>query len=107
MIDISRPLCRGRLITLDDGKEHWVSFKYERLTNLYYWCGCTTHVDRDYELWIESEGSLNLADQQFGPWLRAPPFQASRKKVITVPGFYAKKSQSLPRQHHSTPLSHT
>ena len=107
VIDISRPLCRGRLITLDDGKEHWVSFKYERLTNLCYWCGCTTHVDRDCELWIESEVSLNPEDQQFGPWLHAPPFQASRKKVITVPGFYAKKSQSLPRQHPSTPFSHT
>ena len=63
VIDISRPLCRGRLIALDDGKEHWVLFKYERLTNLCYWCGCTTHIDRDCELWIENEGSLNLADQ--------------------------------------------
>ena len=62
-IDTSRPLCRGRLINLDDGKEHWVSFKYERLTNFYYWCGCATYVDRDCQLWIESEGSLNPADQ--------------------------------------------
>ena len=101
MIDISRPLCRGRLITLDDGKEHWVSFKYERLTNLYYWCGCTTHVDRDYKLWIESEGSLNLADQQFGPWLHAPPFQASRKK-----GYYGARflCEEIPKSTQTTPL---
>ena len=106
-IDTSRPLCRGRLINLDDGKEHWVSFKYERLTNFYYWCGCATYVDRDCQLWIESEGSLNPADQQFGPWLRALPFQASRKKVIMVPGFYAKKTQSLPSHHPITPFSYT
>ena len=107
VIDTSRPLCRGRLITLDDGKEHWVSFKYKMLTNFCYWCGCITHVDRDCELWIESESSLNPADQQFGPWLRAPPFQVSRKKVIMVPGFYAKKTQSLPNHHPFTPLPHT
>ena len=107
VIDTSRPLCRGRLITLDDGKEHWVSFKYKMLTNFCYWCGCITHVDRDCELWIESESSLNPADQQFGSWLRAPPFQVSRKKVIMVPGFYAKKTQSLPSHHPFTPLPHT
>ena len=106
IIDISRLLCRGRLITLEDGNEHWVSFKYKRLTNFCYWCGCATHVDRDCQLWIDNEGSLNPADQQFGSWLRAPPFQASRKKVIMVPDFYAKKSQSLPSHLPSTPISH-
>ena len=105
MVDISQPLCCGRLITLDDGKEHWVSFKYERLTNLCYWCGCLMHDDRDYEIWIESEGSLKPEDKQFGPWLRASPFQASRKKVVSVPGFFAKKPQSKPRQPPFDPHS--
>ena len=36
-IDISLPLCRGRLISIN--KDTWVSFKYERLSNLCYWCG--------------------------------------------------------------------
>lgn len=35
-LDISKPLCRGRLITLDDGKVLWLPFKYERLPNLCY-----------------------------------------------------------------------
>ena len=33
-IDISKPLCRGRVISLDSGKELWVPFKYERLPSL-------------------------------------------------------------------------
>ena len=37
-VDISKPLCRGRVISLENGKEIWVSFKYERLSNLCYWC---------------------------------------------------------------------
>ena len=28
-IDVSKPLCRGRVISLDSGKERWVPFKYE------------------------------------------------------------------------------
>lgn len=90
-IDISKPLCRGRFITLEDGKEHWVPFKYERLPNLCYWCGCLTHVDKDCAAWFESEGSLKTENQQFGAWLRASPFMAARKKVVSVPGFFARK----------------
>ena len=36
VIDISKPLCRGRLISLSKGEQSWVSFKYERLTNICY-----------------------------------------------------------------------
>ena len=94
LVDISLPICRGRLITLENGKEHWVSFKYERLPNLCYWCGLLTHGDKDCNKWIDSEGSLQSEDQQFGPWLRAPPFQAARKNVLNVPGFFAQKNKA-------------
>ncbi|KAL0011141.1 hypothetical protein SO802_006249 [Lithocarpus litseifolius] len=104
-VDISLPLYRGRLITLEDGKEHWVSFKYERLPNLCYWCGLLTHGDRDCNKWIDSEGSLQKEDQQFGPWLRAPPFQASRKSVLSVPGFFAKKKKENPVHYSPEPPS--
>ena len=56
-VDISKPLCRGRVISLDNGKELWVSFKYERLPNI--WCGSLMHDDRDCEQWIESEGNMS------------------------------------------------
>ncbi|XP_050240923.1 uncharacterized protein LOC126689789 [Quercus robur] len=98
-IDISLPLCRGRLITLDDDKEHWVSFKYKRLPNLCYWCGWLTHTDKDCEKWIDSEGSLQPDDQQFGAWMRAPSFVASRKNVVAVPSFFAKKKTETPVQN--------
>ena len=28
-VDISLPLCRGRLVTFEEGNKSWVSFKYE------------------------------------------------------------------------------
>ena len=38
-LNISKPLCRGKVITLDGGKDLWIPFKYERLPNLCYWWG--------------------------------------------------------------------
>ena len=103
-IDLSLPLCRGRLISLSDRKEVWVSFKYERLPNICYWCGRLTHDDRDCDLWIESEGTLQIEQRAFGPHLRASPFVATRKCVIQVPGYYAEKKKAkidIPAERNS------
>ena len=69
-----------------NGKEGWVSFKYERLPNICYWCGMLTHSDRDCLLWEKSRGSLRGKDQQFGAWLRASTPNLSRRSVIRVAG---------------------
>ena len=67
-IDLSLPLCRGRFISVGEGgKQVWISFKYERLPNLCYWCGRLTHNDKDCELWIDSEGTLKLEQHEFEP----------------------------------------
>ena len=93
-IDLSLPLCHGRLISVGKGgKQVWISFKYERLPNLCYWCGRLTHDDRDCELWIESKGTLKVEQREFGPQLRAPPFVATRKNAILVPGYYVAKKK--------------
>ena len=86
-LDISLPLCRGRLITLDNGKKHWVSFKYERLPNICYWCGRLDHNDKDCALWIQSKGSLTEENRQYNQTLRASPYRP-QKSVISVPGFH-------------------
>lgn len=108
LVDITKPLCRGRVISLENGRELWVSFKYERLPNLYYWCGCLTHTDRDCDLWIDSEGTLQLESQQYDPWMRALPFTQARKNVVVVPGFYSKKNYptkaATPNQSRKPPV---
>ena len=95
-IDLSLPLCHGHLVTLDNDKQVWVSFKYERLPNLCYWCGHLTYVDKDCAIWIESEGTLRAEDCQFGPSIHAPTFVRSRKNVIMVLGFYTEKKKAGP-----------
>ena len=90
-IDVNRPLCKGRLISLSHGAQSWVSFKYERLPNICYWCGCLNHGDRNCDLWIESEGNLTKESQAYGAWIRAAPFVKGRNPVVKVPGFYTAK----------------
>lgn len=94
-IDLSLPLCQGCLVSLGNGKQTWVSFKYERLPNLCYWCGCLTHDDKDCEMWIESEGTLQPDQRQFGPSIRALDFVPLKKNVIKVPGFYTARKQAV------------
>ena len=72
-LDLSLPLCRGHLISLENGKQIWVSFKYQRLPNLCYWCGWLTHDDKDCEIRIDSKGTLKPEDRKFDSSLRLRP----------------------------------
>lgn len=93
-LDISLPLCRGRLITLENGNKHWVSFKYECLPNICYWCGRLDHNDKDCALWIRSKGSPTEEDKQYNHTLRASPYRP-HKSVVFVAGFY--ENVDIPR----------
>ena len=64
-----------------------MSFKYERLPNLCYWCGQLSHDDKDCTLWLQSKGMLAVEDRQFGPWIRATQFNQSKKSVVEVQGY--------------------
>lgn len=52
VVDITLPLCRGRVITLPNGSKTWINFKYEHLPSLCYWCGHLEHDDRDCDRWL-------------------------------------------------------
>ena len=93
MVNITLPLCRGRVITLPNGEKTWINFKYERLPSLCYWCGRVNHDDKDCKLWLESNGTLITEQQQFGSFLRAPPFKMAGKDVIYIPGYFKKTNR--------------
>lgn len=64
-----------------------MSFKYERLPNLCYWCGQLTHHDKECSVWLTRMGSMRESDQQFGSWLRAVTPNLEKKTVIRVAGY--------------------
>lgn len=92
-VDISLPLCRSRVLSIEDGEDIWISFKCERLPNICYWCGCLDHFDRDCDLWIESDGTLDSSDQEYGAWIRATITLTSKKFVVVVPRFYESRKK--------------
>ena len=91
-IDICLPLCRGRVITLENGEKAWVRFQYERLPNFCYWCGRLDHGDKQCNLWIRSKGSLSTDKQQFGSFLKVAPYKRGSKNVFYVPGWFEKET---------------
>lgn len=86
-VDVTKPLCRGRMITWDQGREGWASFMYERLPKICYWCGHLSHNDKECPVWLGSKGDLSEIEQQFRPWLRASQFNPTRKTTVEVQGF--------------------
>lgn len=71
-----------------------MSFKYERLPCICYWCGCLTRGDKDCDLWITRESMHTVEDWKYGAWLRAPLFNQIRKSTTVVPGFYQQRKDS-------------
>lgn len=58
-VDITRPLCQGRKVNFEEDLEGWVSFQYERLPNICFWCGMLSHDDKECEIWLKSNGKLS------------------------------------------------
>ena len=83
-VDTSKPLCRERKIRSEEREVGWIRFKYERLPNTCYWCGRLSHNDKDYKLWVRSNGSLIEGDQQFGAWVRVPISNMKKCSVVLV-----------------------
>ena len=55
-IDISTLLSRGRKVLLNQDKEAWVPFKYEKFPYFFYWCSMILHDDKEYDIWLASKG---------------------------------------------------
>lgn len=81
-IDITKPLCRGRMVQTGGPSAMWVEFKYERLPIFCYWCGKVDHDEQDCKLWIRSKEAINLGEKQYGPWLRASQDRLQRPQLV-------------------------
>jgi hypothetical protein len=64
----------------------WVAFRYERLPNFCYWCGCLDHGEKDCDVGLQQRQSSDKKEYQFGAWLRATSDHPPYKTVVIVPG---------------------
>ena len=53
------------------------------------------HNNKDYKLWIQSNGTLTSEQQHFGPNLRAPLYRSTGRDVIYVPSYYEERKRSM------------
>ncbi len=95
-MDITSPLCRGQKIKLEGGDQRWVSFRYERLPNFYYWCGCLDHTEKDCDIGLQHYVSSTTMEHQYETWLRAGTDRPPRKTVIIVMGRQANMTSREP-----------
>ena len=70
-INISKPLKRGRKISVGGSGSVIDVFKYERLLDFFYICGCLDHqkTECDEVVRIKNEGIK--VQREYDPWLRA------------------------------------
>lgn len=69
-IDLTKPLIRGTRIRCKE-ESYWISFKYEQLHFLCFYCGRLGHSERSCEhKWLDAANSC-IFEGQFGDWLRA------------------------------------
>lgn len=56
-------------------------------------------------MWIESNGTLTQADQQYGPWFRAAPMLSKNNAIMVVPGYYEskRKERAIGNMHREKP----
>uniref|UniRef100_A0A2N9GXY5 CCHC-type domain-containing protein n=1 Tax=Fagus sylvatica TaxID=28930 RepID=A0A2N9GXY5_FAGSY len=109
-LDVTKPLCHGRKARLEKGRETWISFKYERLSNFCYWCGLLSHSEKDCPKWLLNKEELRAEDQQFGPWLRVVNERPWRKTEIKVEGICkpaTRKQPKTPSTQKANPIPST
>ncbi|XVF29957.1 hypothetical protein REPUB_Repub16aG0015800 [Reevesia pubescens] len=71
MINITKSLQRGVCLTVRDGVRVVVLFKYERLPNICFVCGCLNHHESDCATAFSMKRSDGAITKDYGPWLSA------------------------------------
>lgn len=70
-LPISKPLRRGGFIVGSDGERSWITYKYERLTMFYHFCGLLGHDLRHCTSHFSASRSERDVELQYGNWLKA------------------------------------
>lgn len=89
-VDVMKPLVPGFFVPRADGRETWVSLKYEGLCDFCYRCGCLGHC--------RESCSNEVIEKYAGKW-------SSEMRTSLVPRFQAQSSNSPPGSVILTPTS--
>ncbi|XVF06914.1 hypothetical protein REPUB_Repub06bG0092200 [Reevesia pubescens] len=66
-----KPLRLCSMLSLPNSEKIMVTFKYERLPDLCYICGCLDHLESDCHTSVIMKKELGVVKREYGFWLRA------------------------------------
>ena len=74
-------------------KSHWMMTMNDGLhsntkssQNFCYWCGLISHDGKDCDLWLARKETRHTEPTEYGPWLRAMPFNPGKMAFTVVFG---------------------
>ncbi|XVE99180.1 hypothetical protein REPUB_Repub03eG0175100 [Reevesia pubescens] len=70
-INVMEPLERGTSLALKDGMKIPIAFKYERLPDLCFVCGCLSHHETECDFAVEMKKANGSIQRAYGLWLCA------------------------------------
>lgn len=88
-IDISKPLKKGCWLSLSSGKRSWIQFKYDRLPDFCYVCGCLTHLEHDCDRVIHCKLTNEEVSYDYGQSLRADGLKYVKNLAVSSPSISA------------------
>ncbi|KAH7836856.1 hypothetical protein Vadar_006514 [Vaccinium darrowii] len=80
LIDITKPLPRGKKAKMAGGESFWVAFRYEKLPTLCYYCGVVGHEEKMCIEKCNDFGAGVFRDNQYGAWLKASPIKPQGRR---------------------------
>lgn len=64
----------GCWLATADGNSIWIDFRFEKLPDYYYICGCLDHNDRDCDRELDLKYEGNEITSSYGHWLRVETY---------------------------------
>lgn len=98
-VDITKPLERGRALQLG-GKSIWVNFKYEKLPNFCFYCGCILHGNKGCGGIRSTRRPSTAGEKPWGTRLRAEEAGTKMGSGFTEQGQGDGDSQPFGEQSH-------
>ncbi|XVF00471.1 hypothetical protein REPUB_Repub04eG0004000 [Reevesia pubescens] len=71
MINVTKPLNRGTWLTIGNGEQVLVLFKYECITAFYFICEIRDHHESEYRVAVQKKSVGGTVMQEYGTWLIA------------------------------------
>ena len=70
-INVSKPLKRGKVLSVPGNGKALAMFRYERLPDFCYICGILDHQEQDCDKAVQLKKEGKKANREYGTWLRA------------------------------------